>query len=325
MYCPNCRFNNAPDARFCENCGYALPQDSRPGGRSFTTIFPAMVNLISAVILSIIALGIIIFVLVAVNQAISLVSFLPINFYNLGGSYIILFTIGLVLALFLPPIIISFLAFNGLWNLEASGYKWGLVTSFYLLLYLLTYLSSPLERLNWVCPMLLSAIPLTSIICLLLDRNLSKSTNNQLEVISPAILSLTIFCSILHSVIISGVTILFLLLPSTAILPYMDELNSIAGGIPGLAMAITIVISLIIILIIIALLILFYKLYKGLMGKISKYRILGIVVFSLLTLFLILAFATGNFINFWGILLMIIFALQVVLLSLKDTGSLFYN
>jgi hypothetical protein len=325
MYCEKCGKKNETSARFCENCGSALKIQVTPKGKPFRIIFPAVVSLVSAIVFSLVAVGIIIFVIVAVTQAISMVSFIPIDLYGLGGNSVVFFTIAIVLSIFLPLIIINYLAFKGLWDSEASGYKWGLLSAFYALLLTLTYFSLPV---NWLIGLLLCAIPTTSIICLLMDDNLVKFTNNPIEIVMPAIISLTSFFGILHGMIISTVTFLFSLISTAKI---RSLFGSLSGLIPNFSSTVStfevfiIILVIIIIALIILFMFLFYKLYKSLLNRQPKVYMLGIVLYTLITILLLIFFVESKYINIFGFLLILVFAAQAIFLSLKSTRILLNN
>jgi len=319
MNCPNCGSKITFGSNFCENCGSAIPQQLRSKGRPFTIVFPAVVNLSLSILFLLTTLVLIIYAVVKVSQFISLFSFLPIDLYSLGGNYIILFCIGIVLSTFLLPIILNYLAFKRLWDSEASGYKWGFLTGFCNLVFLLFLFSVP--SLNRFVELIALAIPVAAITCLFLDRNLIKFSANPFRIVLPAVIGLVSFFVLLHLIIISAVSIGLLVIPLSKILSAYQSLNPIpTGGSFDPSTSVVEVIS--IILFLIVLLILFYKLYKDLLSKKPNSYILGIVLFGFEAIGLIVVYVRLSYINFWGLLLIFFFAFQVVLLSLKNTREL---
>jgi len=311
MYCESCGFKNEESVTFCENCGVALNQHFKPQEKSSTIIFPSIVNLVCASILSLIVLGIIIYFLIGVTSANSLLRYLPLDLSGIFGTSIFFFFL-IVATFFLPVIICNYLAYKGLRNSEATGYKWGLITAFYGLLSTLSLFLA--GGAPWILGLVLVAIPIASIVCILWDRNLVNFTSNPIEILVPAILSLTFFYGLLHSVLISAVFLLVSLISTSSV-------NSFIGMIPGASIVMGYIIIFIIIFAVVLtlLIILFYKLGTNLLNNRPNSHILGIVVYGLITLFWIITFVESGYINFMGLLLLLLFASQVIFLSLNST------
>jgi hypothetical protein len=335
MFCENCGSPLPPGAKFCETCGTPVGAASAPSstgstppprplpmvaGRSLTATIPAVICLISTVFFSLVVVGSILLMMVAMNEFRSYTSILPIDLFSSAGSYVLIFGTSLLLAIFLPVIIVNYRAFRGLWRGEADGYKWGLLAAFYgfmIFLPLMVGYSSDTAVL-----LLLLLIPAVAAACLLLDKGLAKLTPLPLSLVIPSFLSLTFFCLIAHFVLITAVVVIISLVTTASIRPYINMLMSLGGAYADLSALI--VIGILVAIAITGLVMLvFYRVYRDLLDLRHNANIAAIVVYSLLTLIFFIGLVNGDNSTFPSLVMFAILAAQVVLLLLKSTRQLF--
>jgi hypothetical protein len=212
MYCMHCGFQNEEGARFCENCGQ--PIGSAPGSPAvgvreakpitISPMIPAIINLISCIFFSLVALAIIITALVGAHEFNRLLGYVPAGSYFTSGSLLVVPVILITLFFLLPIIIANYRAYKGLRDGEYDGYKWGLVTAFMGVFILLSLFSAPLLP-SWIARLLILAIPATALVCLLLGDNLLKLSGQPVGIAMPAYFSLMLFYLVLLVTIISAV------------------------------------------------------------------------------------------------------------------------
>jgi hypothetical protein len=314
IYCEHCGFQNVAGARFCESCGTPLTQVREAKIITISPMIPAIINLISCIFFSLVALGIIITALVGAHEFNRLLGYVPGGSYFMGGTFLIVPVILITLFFFLPIIIANYRAYTGLRNGEYDGYKWGLVTAYMGTFILLSFFSAPFLP-SWVARLLIIAVPATALVCLLVGDNLVKLSGQPVGIVMPAFFSLMLFYLVLLVTIISAVYIVIAL----ATVSYMlSQLSSFLGSLADQT-ALLVILSLVILGVLAFILFVLHKVYRDLLDHQPNAHIWGIVVFSIITFVQILSCAIVGYINLFGFMLIVLFASQVVVLALKST------
>jgi hypothetical protein len=322
MYCTHCVFQNEESARFCESCGQPLGsaagspvmqvRETKP--ITISPMIPAIINLISCIFFSLVALAIIITALVGAHEFNRLLGYVPAGSYFASGSLLVIPVILITLFFLLPIIIANYRAYKGLRDGEYDGYKWGLVTA-YMGVYILLLLFSAPALPSWFARLLVVAIPATALVCLLLGENLIKLSGQPVGIVMPAFFSLMLFYLVLLATIISAVYIVIGLVTVSFML---SQLSSFLGSLADQT-ALLVILSLIVLGVLAFILFVFHKVYRDLLDHRPNAHVWGIVVFGIITFVQILFSAILGYINLFGCMLIVLFALQVVVLAQKTT------